>query len=295
MGVINRTVGSTLAIPLTVNPAATVLPVVLLFTDPPRTLAYTGAARVVTGAVPGNSFSYLPTDLPVGTYYARESATTASGPVGPSDLDSIVVAPASIGSTGTDFATADELAARLGVTFNAVQTAQATAAIADVTALYRTHLGRQITLGTYSHDLPSHPSCDLLLPERPVRSVTSVTMDGVAITDFRLVGNVLYRELGWQPVIGQPPFLGRQWQRTEYSTRIPVNINVVYAAGYTVSPPDLKALCLARVAAMVTNPTGVSSEKIDDYAVSYGPVGPLTDADLLGLRRYTRAAFTVPQ
>jgi hypothetical protein len=104
----------------------------------------------------------------------------------------------------------------------------------------------------------------LRLPQRRVVSITSVTLDGTAVTagapgslptTYRLVGNQLWRTNGWQTYIGEPS-----------------NVDVVYTHGYLAGDQRLE---LARGAvgaiskSMYINPAGVASEKIDDYAVSY--------------------------
>lgn len=107
MSVLYRVFGSTDLIPLTINPAATATPTVTLYTDAGRTVPYGGAARVLTGS--GTSWSYSIADLPVGTYYLHEQATTTGGTVS-SDADSLIVLPGTIGSgssvTVTDIRTA---------------------------------------------------------------------------------------------------------------------------------------------------------------------------------------------
>lgn len=99
------------------------------------------------------------------------------------------------------------------------------------------------------------------LPQIPVTSVASVTLDGVTLTsgiestNYKLRGNRLWRTDGWQTYVQQP-------------SDITANVTHGYAAG-------AQQLQLARAATLslakgqFTNPSGAESEKIDDYAVTY--------------------------
>ena len=65
----------------------------------------------------------------------------------------------------------------------------------------RRYCNRQFSRQQYTQDVVSAGSLLLQLRERPVVSVESVTLDGVALTDFRIEdaeSGTLYRELGWQ-------------------------------------------------------------------------------------------------
>jgi hypothetical protein len=121
--------------------------------------------------------------------------------------------------------------------------------------------------------LPGCPYEELLdLPQWPVRSVATVQLDGVTITDWRLAGQQLWRLLGWQTL---------SWE--------PSQVTVLYTHGY---PAGAQGLQLARdavlslAAAGFGNPTGAASEAIDDYRVSYA------EADArMQLTEHTRAAL----
>lgn len=95
---------------------------------------------------------------------------------------------------------------------------------------------------------------DLWLPERPVVAVTAVTVDGVAVTDWRLFGPRLRRACGWSDY---PP--------------VPAEVSVTYDHGY--DPEDYRlGLAKAHVlmlAAGAAHDAGVVSEGIDDYQVTY--------------------------
>jgi hypothetical protein len=99
------------------------------------------------------------------------------------------------------------------------------------------------------------------LPQIPVSSVASVTLDGTALTsgilpaNYKLRGNRLWRTDGWQTYVGQPS-----------------DVVVVNTHGYA---PGAQELQLARSAVVslakgqLVNPSAVTSESIDDYSVSY--------------------------
>lgn len=105
-----------------------------------------------------------------------------------------------------------------------------------------------VPLWSYDYWLP--------LPQRPVRSVATVVLDEVAITDYVVRDQMLWRLLGWSSTVSRPS-----------------QVAVTYTHGF---PTGARGLQLARdmtfglVAAAVDNPGGaISSESIDDYRVTY--------------------------
>lgn len=113
----------------------------------------------------------------------------------------------------------------------------------------------------------------LRLPQWPVTAIASVTLDGVALTagaagsgssTYRLVGDRLWRGCGWQTYCGEPSQVG-----------------FVYTHGYATGDQKLQlargtVLSLGR--GLLMNPSGVTSEKIDDYAVAYEKASEALDA-----------------
>jgi hypothetical protein len=96
---------------------------------------------------------------------------------------------------------------------------------------------------------------EIELPQSPVRSVASVLLDGVAITDWYLRSQKLWRVLGWSS-----------------NALAPTQVTVTYSHGHSAGSQALQlardmTLELARMA--YANPEGVLSEQIDDYRVSY--------------------------
>lgn len=93
------------------------------------------------------------------------------------------------------------------------------------------------------------------LPQRPVRSVATVELDGVAVTDWRLRNQRLWRLIGWVSALCEPS-----------------QVAVTYTHGYPAGSPYLqtaRAMTLSLAQAGYGNPSAVESEAIDDYRVSY--------------------------
>jgi hypothetical protein len=113
----------------------------------------------------------------------------------------------------------------------------------------------------------------LRLPQFPVSAVSAVTLDGVALTagapgsgssTYRLVGDRLYRGCGWQTYCGEPSAVA-----------------FTYTHGYATGRQELQlgrgaVLSLGR--GLFVNPSGVISEKIDDYAVAYAAASAALEA-----------------
>jgi hypothetical protein len=124
------------------------------------------------------------------------------------------------------------------------------------------------------------------LPQIPVTAVTSVVRDGTTLAvgvDYKVFGNRLWSRRGWQSNIGWPvdyvngygytepaawrPSYGDSWLGPE-----PGAVTVTYTHGYA---PGAQQLQLARdavlslIASTYTNPSGASSESIDDYTIQY--------------------------
>jgi hypothetical protein len=148
----------------------------------------------------------------------------------------------------------------------------------------------------------------LWLPQRPVSAVTSVTMDGQALTDWTKHGTRgrLYRADGWQapPVPNAWPGMWPQrsgpWGPFPYGypQADPSVLVIVYTHGY---PTGHQGLQLARQATLAlakmayVNPDGATQVRIDDYQAAYDAMSSgLTDSLKAALRRkYGRPAGLV--
>lgn len=113
-------------------------------------------------------------------------------------------------------------------------------------------------------DLTGTTDSWLDLPQIPVTAITSVTLDGVALTvgtaaspptTYRRRGNRLWRGDGWQTYVG-----------------VPSDVVVVNTHGYAAGSQDLqlaRSAVLSLAKGQVPNPSGVTSESIDDYSVVF--------------------------
>ena len=104
----------------------------------------------------------------------------------------------------------------------------------------------------------------LALPQIPVTAVASVTVDGDAITDWKLFGNRLFRRCGWQVCWDEPSL-----------------VSVTCDHGYADGAQELqnaRRAVLAICQAAYGNPGGLSSESIDDYKATYSSLAAALDA-----------------
>ncbi|HEY9475260.1 MAG TPA: hypothetical protein VIS06_15615 [Mycobacteriales bacterium] len=95
----------------------------------------------------------------------------------------------------------------------------------------------------------------LALPQVPVTAVSSVTVDGSAVTDWKRFGSRLWRRCGWAAVCGEPS-----------------EVVVVCTHGYAPYAQELqlaRKATLGLAAAIAPSPGGVQSEAIDDYKIVY--------------------------
>ncbi|PSK96695.1 hypothetical protein CLV30_12577 [Haloactinopolyspora alba] len=96
------------------------------------------------------------------------------------------------------------------------------------------------------------PSFWFALPQRPVTDVSSVEIDGEAVTDYKRFGARLWRSRGWSQHVYEPSV-----------------VSVTYTHGYAPGDPALglaRKLTLDLTAALHANPDGVTGGfSIDDY------------------------------
>ncbi|MFF4600560.1 hypothetical protein [Amycolatopsis sp. NPDC001319] len=117
------------------------------------------------------------------------------------------------------------------------------------------------------------------LPQRPVTTVTSISLEDEPVTDYKRFGDRLWRRHGWARCADEPAV-----------------VEVVYTHGF----PDWDAkLALARSAVLAVaakmndNPTGATGFTIDDYSQQYGQSSTSDLAGLIpdNLRRSLRRAY----
>lgn len=157
---------------------------------------------------------------------------------------------------------ADQLAAPadLGVLLGTtVDVTQATLLVECATAVVQVAAGGQrivdlTTTALIDVDPAAGGELYLDLPQLPVRSVAAVTIDGLAVTDWKLTGQRLWRASGWCT----------GWT--------PVQVAATNSHGH---PAGAQALQLARSAVLglcrpfVANPGGATRVTIDDYTAVY--------------------------
>lgn len=153
--------------------------------------------------------------------------------------------------------------------------ASATLAIEVCTAVVQAAVDGQRILQVVSdvQTLPGTTEQWLRLPQIPVSAVISVVLDGVTIaagapgsggSTYRLVGNRLWRGCGWQTYCGEP------------STVVVTDTHGLATGDQRLQLARGVVLSLSR--GLLHNPTGVVSEKIDDYAVAYAAASAALEA-----------------
>jgi hypothetical protein len=175
--------------------------------------------------------------------------------------------------------TPDDLAAHLQTEVSA---ATATLAITTATGKVQAAAGQRL-LAVTADTVTLDGGYDqyLVLPERPVTAVWSVTIDGLTVTDYTPYTRRarLWRYTGW-----------RGLTITTASAVAPYSaVQVSYDHGYTLDDPKLglaRGFVLRLAAAIVANPAAVEALAIDDYRESWGStVADLPEADVALLRR----------
>lgn len=121
----------------------------------------------------------------------------------------------------------------------------------------------------------------LELPQRPIQSVASVTIDGTAYTDWVLRSQRLWRLGGWS-----------------LSASAPSQVTVTDCVhGYPTGSQALQLardMCLALAAAGYGNPGGsAAAEQIDDYRVTYAEADSRIQVTP-GMRDMLRGTYGTP-
>jgi hypothetical protein len=178
----------------------------------------------------------------------------------------------------TQFATAQELRTMLdGTTLDPVAdaewTLQADALLTYVSAdMQLAARNRIIRTTDATAKLAGTWNRDLLLPQRPVVSVTSVALNGnaIALPDYTWNDRYLLRRYGrfgtYSDLEHLAPHDGAHWGGPEST------VEVVYTFGYEAAsvPVWVKGMCLRVSGRAITNPEQVTQEALGTYSVSYG-------------------------
>ena len=169
-------------------------------------------------------------------------------------------------------ATVADLAA-LGLTLEDTETAVAERYLAVASAAVRDAAGSTISQTTSTVTVEGEADQRLRLPGAPITAVDSVAIDGVPATDWRLRTDRLWRFGGWTAASG------------------PSEVEVTYTHGLPEVPPDIVDLVCRMVAAALVayraDDTGeglaagnITSERLGDWAVTYGSDGLITEMEL---------------
>lgn len=98
------------------------------------------------------------------------------------------------------------------------------------------------------------------LPEQPVTAVTAVTINGMAVQNWRLSRGRVWRPYGWH--------LPREGMWVD----MPYQAGFVYSHGLPVGHQQLqlaRSSTLGMIKSAYSNPTGATRIQIDDYLVHY--------------------------
>lgn len=169
-------------------------------------------------------------------------------------------------------ATVADLEAR-GLTVDASETDIAEQYLEVASAAVREAAGAPISETTSTITLEGEAGQRLTLPGLPVSEVASVELDGAAVTDWRLRSQRLWRAAGWTGCDG------------------PSEVEVTYTHGLPTIPADIVDLVCRMAAGALKaqrseeDGTGlatevITSERIGDYAVTYGGDGRISEMDL---------------
>lgn len=96
-------------------------------------------------------------------------------------------------------ATVDQVKTRLGITSSSDDD-MITEIIDEASALIVDYIGSSLATQTYEETIAGTGTTRILLSNAPIESISSVTYDGVAVTDYSIANQrvgVLYREDGW--------------------------------------------------------------------------------------------------
>lgn len=126
--------------------------------------------------------------------------------------------------------------------------------------------GQDILQATETITLAGTTESWLSLPQRPVTAVSSVSLDGDTVTDYKRFGDRLWRKDGWAD-----------------SPYEPSEVAVAYTHGLASSDQRIqlaRSATLAIAAQMFSNPNGATGFSIDDYREQYSQS---TNSDIAGL------------
>lgn len=165
------------------------------------------------------------------------------------------------------FASSDDLAARLGVVFTDDEFIRADALLSMVSEEIVSVTGQQIELVSGDEvSLPGRLAVELVLPQRPVVSVESVFINGIELvegTQWYLDGDAMRRFRGL-PVNTFP------WPISTVNWGLPwQTVDVTYTHGFDETTGIVKAVCLEAVIRVWVNPGAIREESYGSTQVTY--------------------------
>lgn len=181
------------------------------------------------------------------------------------------------------FAEVADIEARLGRPLTPDEASAVSALIGDVSALVKAYCRR--SFGRIENDvveLEGGADRELTLPDGPVTEVYRVEIDGTEITEFRRVGDTLWRRWGWQKRIGDV---------------LPSVVKVTYTHGSEV-PADVKAVvCNEVLRVLCSAAPGATSETLGEHTLVYEPGSgaiSLSRSARTALARYRKRTGSAP-
>lgn len=179
-------------------------------------------------------------------------------------------------------ATVADLEAR-GVTVDVSESGPVSTFLDVASAIVRDAAGASISQHTSTVTLDGSRASRIRLPGVPIRSVTTVEIEGSPVTDWKLSRDSLWRAGGWQTGYG------------------PSEVTVTYTHGFPTVPADIVDLvCRLAARSLVALRSGSDaagmadrvavSERIGDYSATYSYVDQFSDVELPAYKRDQLAA-----
>lgn len=162
------------------------------------------------------------------------------------------------------FATHSDLATRLGIVLSGAEQTRATALLGLASDVIRRAARQDIDQNTSTITVRGAAG-RVLLPQRPVISVDTVTLDGTT-QDFTLDGD----------------YLAGYWSGQD--------LEITYTHGFDPVPDAIKAICLEAVTRVWVNPGNAAQEAYGSERVSHGASSGLllTDEERRAVRDVVR-------
>lgn len=190
----------------------------------------------------------------------------------------------------TAFATAEDLANRLNLVLTDDEVTRAEALLADASDEIRSETEQTVNLVT--DDVLVRPGTTderILLPQRPVVNVSSIEIDGSAITDWYLAGDEIVRSSGTILEL-LDDFPSRGYRGFGRESR---QLRIVYSHGFAddAIPRRLKNITVEMVVRVWVNPASVIQENVAGVETTFAPYADpprglqLTDSERRALRR----------